>query len=170
MTLVRFEAVDATSKAAVGAMDEYFAELDRRFTDGFCRAMGSAESDAIAMSPPGGAFVVGRASDGAAADPRVVACCGLQSLGPKIGEIKRMWVDGSLRGHGVGKALLAHVEELAAGLGHEIIRLDTNDSLVEAVAMYRSLGYAEIADYNANPDATNWFEKRLDDDSGRDTP
>ena len=39
--------------------------------------------------------------------------------------------------------------------------LDTNGSLVEAIAMYGSAGYRVIERYNDNPYAQHWFAKRL---------
>lgn len=41
------------------------------------------------------------------------------------------------------------------------MRLETNRALVEAVRLYRRLGYAEVAPFNAEPYAHHWFEKRL---------
>jgi hypothetical protein len=41
------------------------------------------------------------------------------------------------------------------------VRLYTNRSLGEGIAMYRSRGYAEIERYNDDPCATHWFEKPL---------
>ncbi len=35
------------------------------------------------------------------------------------------------------------------------------DSLVEAIRLYESRGYRTIARYNDNPDATQFYEKRL---------
>ena len=45
--------------------------------------------------------------------------------------------------------------------GARAVRLDTNRSLTEAAALYRSAGYREIAAYNDNPYAHQWFEKNL---------
>jgi hypothetical protein len=39
--------------------------------------------------------------------------------------------------------------------------LDTNSSLLAAGGLYRTSGYQEIAAYNDNPNATNWFRKAL---------
>jgi ribosomal protein S18 acetylase RimI-like enzyme len=41
------------------------------------------------------------------------------------------------------------------------LRLDTNHTLAEAQALYRSAGYREIARFNDNPYADFWFEKQL---------
>lgn len=42
-----------------------------------------------------------------------------------------------------------------------VVRLETNESLVEAIALYRSAGYAEVEPFNDEPYAHHWFEKRL---------
>ena len=41
-------------------------------------------------------------------------------------------------------------------------RLDTSSYLTAAVALYRSAGYTEVADYNGNVKADLWFERSLD--------
>jgi hypothetical protein len=53
------------------------------------------------------------------------------------------------------------LEEAAAELGYARVVLDTGERLPEARALFRSAGYVEIADYNGNPWAAYWFEKRL---------
>jgi hypothetical protein len=41
------------------------------------------------------------------------------------------------------------------------VRLETNGTLEEAIAMYRSAGYTEVAPFNDEPYAHHWFEKDL---------
>ena len=72
-----------------------------------------------------------------------------------------MWVAGSVRGLGVGRRLLGAVEEHARASGVRTLRLETNRALVEAIALYRSAGYREVAAFNAEPFAHHWFEKHL---------
>ena len=151
---VHLEEVDPTSPAAVAAVDRYFDELDRRFPGGF-DATGARADDAEAMAPGAGSFVV------ATSDGRPVACGGVQTIGDGVAEIKRMWVDPDWRGAGLGSRLLRHLEHLAAGLGHGVVRLDTNRTLTEAVAMYERAGFRRIERYNDNPYAQAWFEKVL---------
>ena len=43
------------------------------------------------------------------------------------------------------------------------IRLETNESLREAQALYRSSGYREVPPFNSEPYAHHWFEKNLTD-------
>ena len=41
------------------------------------------------------------------------------------------------------------------------MRLETNKTLKEAGALYRSAGYDEVEAFNDEPYAHHWFEKRL---------
>ena len=92
---------------------------------------------------------------------RPVACGGIQTIGDAVGEVKRMWVSSEWRGAGLGSRLLRHLETVAVSLGHRVVRLDTNDTLVEAIAMYERAGYRQVPRYNDNPYARFWFEKSL---------
>jgi GNAT superfamily N-acetyltransferase len=56
---------------------------------------------------------------------------------------------------------LRRLEDVARDLGHREVRLDTNLTLTEAVAMYERAGYVEIERYNDNPYAQAFFAKRL---------
>ncbi len=85
----------------------------------------------------------------------------MRDLGGGVAEIKRMWVHPDWRGAGLGSRLLRDLEQLAARLGHDVVRLDTNGTLTEAIAMYERAGYRQIDRYNDNPYAEAWFEKRL---------
>jgi ribosomal protein S18 acetylase RimI-like enzyme len=162
---VVFHTVDPTAPLAQTAMVAYFAELDARFPGGF-DAGSQSTKDAELLSAPTGAFVVALhegedVDEGAPA----LACGGVQTItgpdGVTYGEIKRMWVSSAARGLGLGSRLLRHLEELASDLGHEVVRLDTNDALTEAIGLYRRAGYVEIERYNDNPYARFFFEKRL---------
>ena len=76
-------------------------------------------------------------------------------------ELKRMWVAPSARGLGVGRRLLAELEQRAVDSGSRSVRLETNRTLTEAIAMYRAAGYQEVDAFNDEPYAHHWFEKRL---------
>jgi hypothetical protein len=41
------------------------------------------------------------------------------------------------------------------------VRLETNGTLDEAIALYRSAGYREVPAFNDEPYAHHWFEKTL---------
>jgi GNAT superfamily N-acetyltransferase len=75
--------------------------------------------------------------------------------------IKRMWLAPTVRGLGVGRRLLAALEEKAAAGGAHTIRLETNRVLTEAIALYRSTGYQEVEPFNDESYAHHWFAKPL---------
>src|SRR4029077_8926231 len=104
------------------------------------------------FEPPGGAYLVGYV-DGA------VACGGgVRVIGDGVAEVKRMYVVPALRRHGVASALLGALEDAARDLGHTTTRLDCRHAVWP---LYRGAGYREIADYNNNPHAQVWAEKKL---------
>jgi DNA-binding MarR family transcriptional regulator/ribosomal protein S18 acetylase RimI-like enzyme len=156
---VHLRAVDPADPVAVEAVGHYFAELDHRFPTGFDPGH-AAHTDAAAMGPGAGVFVV------ATSDGRPVACGGVQQIAPGTGEIKRMWVDPDWRGAGLGSRMLRHLEAEAARLGHSRVVLDTNGTLLEAIAMYERAGYAHVERYNDNPYAQAWFAKELSEEPG----
>lgn len=66
--------------------------------------------------------------------------------------MKRLYVQPQFRGKGLGKALAEHVIVEAREIGYEKLRLDTVEPVMRtAVAMYRQLGFREIAPYRPNP-------------------
>ncbi|MDT3442782.1 MULTISPECIES: bifunctional helix-turn-helix transcriptional regulator/GNAT family N-acetyltransferase [unclassified Pseudofrankia] len=149
---VTFEQVEPNSPVARDAVGRYFAEVGQRF--GFDPA-GEPEKDAVDLAPPRGGFFV------AVSDGEPVACGGVRTLDDGVGEMKRMWVHDGWRGAGLGSRLLRHLEDAARALGHRVSRLDTNETLVEAIALYDRAGYLRTPRYGDNPFATHFFEKSL---------
>lgn len=151
---LRIERVSPASRAARACVANYFAELDRRFERGFDPAA-SLPADDRELVPPRGAFLVG------SIDGEPVACGGVKLISSGVGSLKRMWVADTVRGLGIGRRMLEALEEEARGLGVTTLRLETNHTLEEAIRLYRSAGYAEVAAFNADPYAHHWFEKAL---------
>jgi DNA-binding MarR family transcriptional regulator/GNAT superfamily N-acetyltransferase len=151
---VEFELADPASPAAQHCLDAYFAEISARFRGGFDRDTGGAAAIQEFVAPTGG-LVIARLFT----EP--VGCGAVRTLEPGVGEIKRMWVAGEVRGLGVGRQLLRELEQVARKYKMRALRLDTNEALTEAINLYRSCGFQEIARFNANPYAHHWFEKRL---------
>ena len=113
---------------------------------------GGPSATAEDFSPPSGAYIVG------SVDGRVACGGGVKTLRDGIGELKRMYVVPAFRGRGLAGALLSALEDAARGLGHRAVRLD---SQAPTWHMYQARGYREIEDYNGNPHADRWGEKRL---------
>jgi GNAT superfamily N-acetyltransferase len=107
------------------------------------------------FAPPTGIFLV------AYLDGEPVGCGGLKRLAPDTVEIKRVYLRPDVRGRGVSRALLAALEDAARAAGYALIRLDTGNNQPEALKLFQTSGYEAIPDYNDNPWASYWFEKRL---------
>jgi DNA-binding MarR family transcriptional regulator len=152
--LVRFEMVDPTDARARFCLAEYFAELDRRFDGGFEPGR-SLATPAEELRPPHGAVLLAALRD----EPVGSAMLMFEAGGTAL--IKRMWVAPTVRGLGVGRRLLAALEERAAAGGAHTIRLETNRTLVEAIALYRATGYQEVEAFNDESYAHHWFAKVL---------
>lgn len=93
----------------------------------------------------------------------VVGCAALVADGEGAAEIKRMFVDPSARGLGVGKRLMERLEADGRAGGFSAIRLETGISQPEAIGLYRKCGYEEIppfGSYKADP-LSLFMEKRL---------
>ena len=151
---MEFRPVDAAGPVAtelVEAMIQSLVPLYGRI-DGAGMPSASPED----FSPPHGVFLAGFDERGTA-----VAGGGVKRLGDGVAEIKRMFVAPELRGRGIARQLLVALEDAARELGYARVRLDTGPKQPHAEALYRSAGYAEIPDYNGNPQATFFAEKVL---------
>jgi GNAT superfamily N-acetyltransferase len=76
-----------------------------------------------------------------------VGCGAVQPLEGTTAELKRMYVAPAHRGRGIARSLLRALEERAAALGYERLRLATGVKQPEAIALYESSGYVRIAPY-----------------------
>lgn len=135
-------------------LDAYAAEIDGRFPGGFDEAAG-IPTGADDLTPPRGVLLLARLHG----EP--VACGGLRLEPGEPARITRMWVSPEVRGLGVGRRMLAALEGEAAARGATATRLETNRALTEAIALYRSAGYREVAPFNDETHADHWFAKDL---------
>ena len=145
--LVEISPTDPEASNARFCLDAYFAELGTRFDRGFDPAR-SISADDDELRPPAGVLLVARLRS----EP--IGCGALKFHRRAPTEIKA-------RGLGVGRKLLAALEQRAREHGRRTVRLETNRALTEAIAMYRSAGYVEVDAFNDEPYAHHWFEKRL---------
>ena len=153
-SLVRVEEVDAMSAAARFAARAYYAELGERLQDGFDPGVGGAVRDA-AITPPAGLLLVATLRE------ETVGCGALAFQNGGYAEVKRVWAAPSVRGLGLGRRIMAGLEDRARSAGVRTVRLDTNGNLTEAIGLYRKVGYREVERYNDNPYAHHWFAKEL---------
>jgi GNAT superfamily N-acetyltransferase len=152
---IALTSADPQAAEAQSCLAQYYAELARVFEGGF-DPKDQAYAGTDKATPPVLYCVLASMEGGA------VGCGFLQwQAYDHTAEIKRMWVSPQLRGQGVARAILLHLEDHAAALGFAAVRLDTNRALAGARAMYLRSGYEEIARYNDNPYAHHWFGKSL---------
>jgi len=134
-------------------LSSYYAELAERFDGGYDPERSPLAGDEV--RPPSGVLLVATLHG----DP--VGCAGLKFLPDGCAMAKRMWVAPTVRGLGLGRRLLAETESIAASHGVTTLRLDTNKALTEAITLYRSSGFREVASFSDEPYAHHWFEKHL---------
>ena len=154
VSAVQVAVYDPRHPDARRAVQAYVTELARRFEGGFDpdRSISATEDE---MSPPAGLFLM------ATLHGEAVGCGALKFHGGAPAEIKRMWVASGVRGLGLGRRLLAELEAQARAHGAGTVRLETNRALDEAIGLYRTAGYREVAAFNDEPYAHHWFEKTI---------
>jgi GNAT superfamily N-acetyltransferase len=133
---IKIRRADLTEPVVRVLLGEVLDELSRRYG-------GSGDDTPIGdddFTPPNGAFFV--ADDGES----LVACAGWRRHGEDA-ELKRMFTAVAARGRGLGRRMLATVEESARQAGCRRVILETGDRQPEAIALYESAGYQRIADF-----------------------
>ena len=151
---MQFRAMNAAEPPASDLMEAMITELVPLY--GRIDRPGMPVAGPEQFAPPGGAFLVGFDDDG-----RPVCGGGIKRLGEDVVELKRMYVVPELRGRGVARELLLALEDAARAMGYARARLDTGPKQPHAERLYRSAGYREIENFNANPEASFWGEKTL---------
>jgi len=154
-SMVTVAVTDPRRPEATACLAAYAGELDERFDGGFDPNR-SIPAEAADLTPPSGLLLV------AMLHGEPVGCGALKFHAGAPAEVKRMWVSPAARGMGLGRRLLGELEAQARARGVRVLHLETNRSLVEAIALYRSAGYRELSAFNDEPYAHHWFEKVLD--------
>ncbi|MFN2500463.1 MAG: GNAT family N-acetyltransferase [Pyrinomonadaceae bacterium] len=86
------------------------------------------------------------------ADERLAGCVALRKIGPRICEMKRLYVRSEFRGQKIGIHLIKKVIDEARLSGYKKMRLDTYPiKMGKARDLYESLGFSEIPPYYDNP-------------------
>ena len=98
-----------------------------------------------AYAPPSGTILL------ACNDDQIDGCVALRALSGGACEMKRLYIRPNLRGTGAGRTLVNELIAHARNLGYRTMRLDTLPTMSTAIALYRSVGFREIAPYYNNP-------------------
>ena len=151
---VQIASVDPEQPDAQYCLAEYVAELNRRSTRGFNPTVG-ATALPHEVRPPAGHFFV------AYLHGEPVGCGAVKHHDDSPAEIKRMWISPQARGLGLGRRLLETLEGCARENGARVAHIETGAVLTEALSLYRSAGWVEVAPFNDEPFADHWFEKAL---------
>ena len=153
-TSVQITAIDPEHPDAQYCLAEYATELNLRSTRSFDPAVG-ATALPHEVRPPAGEFFI------ACMYGEPIGCGAVKHHPDAPAEIKRMWIAPRARGLGLGRRLLETLEACAKAGGARVARIETSAVLSEAKSLYRSSGWAEVAPFNDEPFADDWFEKEL---------
>lgn len=105
--------------------------------------------------------ITGNISIGILSNGKVIGGADGSMTAFKIFYLSTVYVDADYRGKGIGKKLLAAIEEEARALGANMIRLDTFDW--QGADFYKKLGYEQVGMYESEIDGFSefFFLKRL---------
>lgn len=108
-----------------------------------------AESKAEATNgplPQRGAYVI------AYVDGQALACGAFRPIAESVAEIRRMYVHREHRRRGLGRAVLAHLEDEARRLAYRRLVLETGCKQVAAMRLYETSGFRRIAPFGEHVD------------------
>ncbi len=146
--LKAFSLSQAESPAQIAQTRELFLEYAESLGFSLCfqnfdKELASLPGD---YAPPEGRLLL------AEYQGQLAGCVALHKLEGDICEMKRLYLRPQFRGKGLGRVLADRIIGEARQIGYHRMRLDTVEPVMkDAVAMYRRIGFREIAPYCANP-------------------
>jgi ribosomal protein S18 acetylase RimI-like enzyme len=91
-----------------------------------------------------------------------IACAAYRKIEEGICELKRMYIKPEFRRMQIGQTLLIKLSNKATMNGYQLMRLDTLDTMLPALHLYRKNGFYEIPAYCHNPnEGVVYMEKKL---------
>ena len=98
-----------------------------------------------AYAPPGGRLFLAFVGDEPA------GCAALRPAGDGAAEMKRLFVRPAFRGGGRGRLLVESALAAAREIGYRKVVLDTLESMTQARALYRRMGFRETPPFGSHP-------------------
>lgn len=148
-----FSVFQATSPSQVAQVRELFLEYAQSLGFSLCFQNFDGEVSGLPgdYAPPEGRLLLAE-YEGQLAGCVALHKLTLQNANDGICEMKRLYLRSQFRGKRLGRALTEHIIAEARQIGYQRMRLDTVEPVMkDAVAMYRNLGFKEIAPYRTNP-------------------
>lgn len=140
----------AVQQLVFGALAEFDLEPD---LDGTDRDLTDIEANYIAR---GGIFEVLEDEAG-----KIVGTIGLRPVDAETIELRKMYFATHIRGHGLGKKILARTIEKARSLGYLRLYLETASVLKQAVHLYEKFGFRPV-DVKHTPRCDQGYMLELD--------
>jgi RimJ/RimL family protein N-acetyltransferase len=109
-------------------------------------------------TPPLGAFWVVRE------DTRVVGSVGVERLDDRTAELHRLYLDSTLRGRGIGRALVETVLDWAREQGVRRLVLWSDTRFEQSHRLYRRLGSEQLGERTVEGDLNDSREYRFERD------
>ncbi|HZU21882.1 MAG TPA: GNAT family N-acetyltransferase [Terriglobales bacterium] len=155
----------AASDADISAARELFIEYANSL--GFSLCFQGFDQELASLpgkyAPPAGRLLLALVNGQVAGCGCLRPLAGADVSGQHVGEtalceMKRLYVRRAFRGMGIGRKLALALMDEARQIGYAKMRLDTvADVMAEAVALYRVLGFYEIAPYITNPQPSTLY-------------
>ena len=109
-------------------------------------------------TPPRGAFWVVRE------DTRVLGSVGVERLDDRTAELHRLYLDSTLRGRGIGRALVETVLDWAREQGVRRLVLWSDTRFEQSHRLYRRLGFEQLGERTVEGDVNDSREYRFERD------
>lgn len=154
-TTLCFAAVDPQGDDAMGLLREAAIEARALYPELFPQGAPWPDN---APTHERGIYLVGYVNG------KPVACGALRPLDENAVEVRRMFVTASARRRGIAQAILAELEKHAAASGFKVMRLETGNRQLSAIALYERQGFRRIpafGQYVGDP-VSVCFEKRVE--------
>jgi ribosomal protein S18 acetylase RimI-like enzyme len=145
---LQLQFLQAETPSQIAQARELFLEYAQSLGFSLCFQNFDKELDGLPgdYAPPDGRLLL------AEYENQLAGCVALHKLEPGICEMKRLYLRPQFRGKKLGGLLADRIISEARRIGYQRMRLDTVEPVMkDAVAMYRKLGFHEIAPYCANP-------------------